>query len=436
MHEKIARRPHSFLLAFLLAAAFLASSCGGGGAAAPSSNSNSADLLLDTNSLDFGSVNVGSSKALSITLSNSSVPGGPSISISQIAVTGSAFSSALPNLPLAIAPGQSSTLTITFAPKASGNATGNLTITIQGSSQPATVPLTGTGSAAGQLGVNPSSLSFSNVAVGSSKSLSLGLTNNAPTGSQNVSISQIALTGAAFSAVLPNFPLVLTPGQSFTLNVTFSPTGAGAATGNVSISVTGGQAVNIGMSGTGLAAGQLAVSPSTLNFGNVNIGNSSNLTGTLTAGSSSVTVSSASWNGQGYAVSGISFPITIASGQSTTFTVTFAPQGSGLATGGVSFVSNASNSPTNQSFTGTGVQVQHSVSLTWNASQSQVVGYYIYRSTQSGAYSTPLNNTPQAALAYVDSNVQSGQTYYYVVTAVDSNSQESAYSNESKAVIP
>jgi fibronectin type 3 domain-containing protein len=117
--------------------------------------------------------------------------------------------------------------------------------------------------------------------------------------------------------------------------------------------------------------------------------------------------------------------------------VNFAPQAAGLATGGVSFVSNASNSPTNQSFTGTGVQpVQHTVSLTWNASQSQVVGYYIYRSTQSGSYTTPLNNTPQTTLTYIDSTVQSAQTYYYVVTAVDSNSQQSVYSNESKAIIP
>src|SRR3954470_7290038 len=417
MQVKTESRRHSLLLILIVAAAVFASSCGGGGATAPGANTNSADLLLNTNSLDFGNVNVGSSKALSITLSNSSAPGGPSITISQIAVTGSAFSTVPPNLPLAIAAGQSSTLAITFAPKASGNATGNLSITIEGSSQPATVPLTGTGAgtgqlaispsslsfgsvsvgsskslslsltnsaptgsqsisisqialtgaafsavlpnlplvltagqsssvsvtfapkaggaasgnisvtvsgsepvsvamsgtgvAAGQLAVNPTSLSFGNVSVGSSKSLSLVLSNSAPTGSQNISIPQITLTGAAFSTVLPNLPLVLTPGQSFTLNVSFAPTGAGGATGNLSISVTGGQAVTVGMSGTGLAAGQLSVSPSTLTFGNVNVGNSLNMTGTLTAGGSSVTVSSASWNGSGYSVSGISFPVTI-----------------------------------------------------------------------------------------------------------------------------
>jgi fibronectin type 3 domain-containing protein len=35
-----------------------------------------------------------------------------------------------------------------------------------------------------------------------------------------------------------------------------------------------------------------------------------------------------------------------------------------------------------------------------------------------------------------DTNVQSGSTYYYVVTAVDSSGHQSAYSSQVKAVIP
>jgi hypothetical protein len=38
--------------------------------------------------------------------------------------------------------------------------------------------------------------------------------------------------------------------------------------------------------------------------------------------------------------------------------------------------------------------------------------------------------------SYVDNNVQNGQGYYYVVTAVNSSSEESAYSNEAVAVVP
>ena len=77
--------------------------------------------------------------------------------------------------------------------------------------------------------------------------------------------------------------------------------------------------------GTGNVA-TLSASPSNIGFGNVTIGNSSSLPGTLTAGASALTVSSASWNGQGYSVNGISFPVTLTAGQSVHYTVTFAPQ--------------------------------------------------------------------------------------------------------------
>jgi len=80
---------------------------------------------------------------------------------------------------------------------------------------------------------------------------------------------------------------------------------------------------------------------------------------------------------------------------------------------------------------------QHSVSLSWNASTTSGVQYNIYRGTQhTGPYPTKLTSSPQAATTFTDSTVQSGATYYYVVTAVDSNQQESDYSNEALAAIP
>jgi fibronectin type 3 domain-containing protein len=41
-----------------------------------------------------------------------------------------------------------------------------------------------------------------------------------------------------------------------------------------------------------------------------------------------------------------------------------------------------------------------------------------------------------ASAAYTDNTVSGGQTYYYVVTSVDSSGTESAYSNQAKAVVP
>jgi hypothetical protein len=105
-------------------------------------------------------------------------------------------------------------------------------------------------------------------------------------------------------------------------------------------------------------------------------------------------------------------------------------------TGSVTITSNASNSPLTISVSGTGVVVTHSATLSWTASTSVVVGYNAYRSSISGGPYTKLNSAPDASTTFTDSSVVSGQTYYYVVTAVDSNNVESVYSNQATAVIP
>ncbi len=173
------------------------------------------------------------------------------------------------------------------------------------------------------------------------------------------------------------------------------------------ITVEGAGAATVPLTGTGISQGQLAVSPPSLNFGNVAVGSSKSLGGTLTAGSSSITVTSADWSGQGYSVSDIIFPLTVPAGQSVPFTVTFAPESGGSSTGSVVFASDASNSPTAQTFTGTGTQpTQHIVDLTWEPSTDVVVGYYIYRGTRSGGPYSKLNSSPQPGTSYTDSQVQ------------------------------
>jgi len=76
------------------------------------------------------------------------------------------------------------------------------------------------------------------------------------------------------------------------------------------------------------------------------------------------------------------------------------------------------------------------VALSWDASTSQVVGYNVYRGIASGGPYTKLNPSVDASTAYTDNSAQSGQTYYYVTTAVDASNVESAYSNQVTASIP
>jgi len=82
------------------------------------------------------------------------------------------------------------------------------------------------------------------------------------------------------------------------------------------------------------------------------------------------------------------------------------------------------------------VAASHSVALSWSPSSSSSISYYdAYRGTVSGGPYTLLA-TDVTSTSYTDSNVQSGSTYYYVTTAVESNGEQSAYSNEVQAVIP
>ena len=389
-------------------------------------------LTANPTSLAFGSVQIGNSTSLAETLTNT---GGTSLTISAATASGTGFSLSGLALPLTLTAGQGTSFTVLFSPTASGGASGSVTITSNGSNPNLSIPLSGTGVTQGTLAATPTTLAFGNVQVGNNASLSETLAN---TGGSTVAISQANLSGAGFSiSGLSGFPISLTPNESVTFTATFTPTIAGAASGNLSVvSNASNSPLNVALSGTGTAAGTLAVSPTSLSFGNVTVGSSSALSGSLTASGAAVTVASASLSNGEFVLSGISLPATIPVGQSASFAVTFTPQASGAASASLSFSSNASNSPTVQTMTGTGTAAtQHTVDLTWNAS-TDAVGYNIYRGTKSGGPYTMINSSLDSTTTYTDSTVVSGQTYYYVATAVNSESQQSGYSNQATALIP
>jgi hypothetical protein len=77
------------------------------------------------------------------------------------------------------------------------------------------------------------------------------------------------------------------------------------------------------------------------------------------------------------------------------------------------------------------------VSLAWMASVSDnVAGYNVYRAMASGGPYSKLNTALIGTTSYLDSTVQSGNTYYYVATAVDTTGRESSHSNQASAIMP
>jgi fibronectin type 3 domain-containing protein len=78
----------------------------------------------------------------------------------------------------------------------------------------------------------------------------------------------------------------------------------------------------------------------------------------------------------------------------------------------------------------------HTVQLTWTHSSSAgVTGYNVYRGGVSGGPYQVIASGVGYVTTYTDTNVLSGSTYYYVVTAI-AGSAESIYSNQATAVIP
>ena len=181
----------------------------------------------------------------------------------------------------------------------------------------------------------------------------------------------------------------------------------------------------------------LSASPGTLAFGGVTVGLGATLPVVLTNnGNADVTVQSASFNAGVFSLVGTTLPLTIAAGTNQTVSVQFAPLKVTGYSATASFGSNATNSPAVVKLTGTGLSPQHEVDLSWAADTSPVVGYNIYRGTQSSGPFVKMNPSLDAGLTFNDMTVQAGATYFYQVTSVDSNNVESAPSNQVSVTIP
>lgn len=248
------------------------------------------------------------------------------------------------------------------------------------------------------------------------------------------------MTGAAFT--FGNFPLPvdIDAGKTVKMPIIFAPTVVGKNTGTITLTsnATNSRYV-IDVQGVGVATTQphLTANPSSLNFGNVTLGASASLATTLSATGAPVTISSIQSNSAEFTWSGPALPLTIAVGQTVPVTIQFKPNASGTASAALTVASNADNTPNSVSLTGAGVTAPaHRADLTWDPSTDSVIGYNVYRGAVKGGPYSQVNTVVNAPTNFTDGTVSGGSIYYYVVTAVDAASHESAGSNEVKVAIP
>lgn len=375
----------------------------------------------------FGSVAVGQSETQVIVLTNT---GSTSTTVSSIALGGSDFQVSGVTLPFSVAAGQSVALNLTFTPTTkgwTGWTEGKISFTGKASNPTVDLWFAGSGVNDELITAAPSNLSFGQTAVGSSATKPIVLTNPR---AHTETVQGIQTIGKDFSVSGPTMPATLGPGQSITLNVTYSPQSAGPSGGSIFVT---GPSLNLPLTGTGSSIGLLSISPATLNFGKVLIGDTGTEPAVFTATGGSVTISSAASSSSQFTLPGVTFPLTIAAGASVQLNVEFTPQKAGAASGKLSFSSNASDPQDSEPVAGTGTAPM--VSLGWSASTSSVQGYNVYRGTVAGTY-TKINSALDPNTTYTDTTVAAGKTYYYAATAVNSSGQESSYSAPVEVSVP
>jgi hypothetical protein len=306
-------------------------------------------LVLGSAKLDFGNVTPNTTKTLTLTATNS---GNKAVNVNTASVSTKYFSIAASTLPISLAAGQSTNLSISFTPNTVTRFAATLSIGSDAADGTQTVALSGDG--AGLLSINPTSEAFGSVTVGASKSQVVTISNG---DSSSVSISQLSVNNSAFSISGITTPMSVEASKSTTFTLTFAPKSSGSASGTVTIASDAfNSTLTMAISGTAVAPGALGANPTSLSFGNVNVGAKGSLTETIAnTGSSSVSVTQVGITGTGFSVSGITTPLTLNGGQSATFTLSFAPAAAGSVSGNLTVASSATNPTLTVPLSGSGV---------------------------------------------------------------------------------
>ncbi|MDQ2924269.1 MAG: choice-of-anchor D domain-containing protein, partial [Acidobacteriota bacterium] len=220
--------------------------------------SGAAPLTLSPTALDFGTVNIGSSGTLAVTISNVS-----SSPVMLTALSGSGdFAAAYGNCPSAgsaLAAGASCVLQVTFTPTVAGTRTGTLSLSTNATTLPLTVALTGNAVVA-KLQITPGALAFGTIAVGAPANLSLTLLNSGSAPVTGIGIASSGANAADFAVTVPCSVTTLQPGQGCAVTVTFTPSAVGARSATLSVASSDPSSpATIPLTGSGSAPGSFTL---------------------------------------------------------------------------------------------------------------------------------------------------------------------------------
>jgi hypothetical protein len=267
-------------------------------------------------------------------------------------------------MPLVVASNAKISFEVVFTAPAASSYPADIIVAIEergGGTYNISIPVTGTGEAASAGSPPPtsaltgsaSSLTFGSELVGTSTSQAITLTNS---GTASVTISQAAVSGSGFALSGFSGAVTLAASKSLPLTVSFTPTAIGSVTGSLSVlSNATNSSVSIPLSGTGVQP-QISVTPASVSFTNVSVGATNTQSVTIkNSGTANLTVSQASLAGSSFSMSGMSTPMSIAPGGSSTITLGFTPASASSFYANLSLVNNSPTSPLVVPLSGTSV---------------------------------------------------------------------------------
>ena len=201
--------------------------------------------------LDFGDVEINANATLPKIVTNN---GSVACDISAMVVSATGQFTLASGSTLSIPPGFSADFSVTFAPVAEGRDDGILSLLSNDVNQPLSVDVALVGSGvAPPLGpcdfsVDPASLAFGGLTIGSSSTLSTMVTNNG-----GAACSLIALVAGSGEFTLATAsPVVVAAGGSASVSVDYAPIDVGADSGDLTLTdAVTAQTVDVGLSGSG-----------------------------------------------------------------------------------------------------------------------------------------------------------------------------------------
>jgi sugar lactone lactonase YvrE len=314
---------------------------------------------LSPGALNFGSVPVNTSTTAVVTLTNVGVS---LIKLSSIAVSGTNASlfTETNTCGTQVPVGANCAISVVFKPASAGAKKATLTINAGPGPETQEVALTGT-AVTSSYTLQPTSLAFGNVALNTTATAGVTVTN---TGTAYLPVSSIALSGTNASqfSQTNNCGTTVAVGGSCTISVGFDPTTVGSKSATLAVTAGGGAGKqSVALTGTGFNAPTYTLLPTSVPFGNQAVGTTSSTqvltvtnTGAVALAINSVTLGGTDPGQFGKTNNcGSSVPI----GGNCTINVDFAPTVSGNLSATVTVNAGGGAGSQTVSMTGTGFVV-------------------------------------------------------------------------------